>query len=78
MKCRQTERQLKIESQTFPINSHPDIVDYMQRKGLQALPLVQILDTNSDDELVRLDEWNDFRPDKIKEWNKKHEELLHG
>lgn len=69
MKCKVTQKQL---AKLMPVkmtlidrlaSTHMEIINYMERHGMYASPLVRIYDN---DKLV--DEWNDFRVDKIKQW----------
>ena len=46
-------------------NVRPDIIQHMDELNMKSAPLVQVLDENEN----LIDEWNDFKPDRIKSVN---------
>lgn len=74
-KCKLTERQLKLPIESFDITNDHHKIESLQAQGIQSLPVVRIVDVGSDGYEKRLDMWNDFNFDKIREWNKKIDEM---
>ena len=69
MKCRLTSNLLKIPVKMEVVdrikNVRPDIIQHMDELNMKSAPLVQVLDENEN----LIDEWNDFKPDRIKSVN---------
>lgn len=67
-KCKLTQRILKMPVEMIlidPISKPNDpIVQYMRKNNMKSAPLVRIYDDNNN----QVDEWNDFRVNKINKY----------
>lgn len=67
-KCQLTKRllnmpvEMKLLDRENNVNS--DIIQYMDSKGWYSAPLVRIYDDNG----KKVDEWNDFKVDKVNQY----------